>query len=228
LEPNSKRVERAYRQLKEAVVAGQFEPGHALFESHLAVELKMSRTPVREALRLLASDGYIERNPARGYLVPRLTVADLYELFELRESLESLASRSAALRATDEEIGEMDRLCDAYAVAEGLEEWAELGARFHRLVVVASRNRRLATILDSLNDQIHFGRRSSLHGAEARHQDALREHRAILEAIKARDGDRAEQLARVHVRRSLDAALQGPETYSQSSLNHFNGGSQDG
>lgn len=210
---------QAYQRVREALVGGNFAPGQALFESHLAVKLGMSRTPVREALRLLAREGYIETNPARGYLVPRLTLDDIREIFEIRESLESLASRSAAARATDAEIAELAELCDAYQAAQDLEQWAELGTRFHNTILAASRNRRLAATLDALKDQILVARRSSLHGAEQRHHDALLEHRAMLDAIRARDLDRAEHSARVHVRRSFEAILRTPDALALGTTN---------
>ncbi|PAU74084.1 GntR family transcriptional regulator [Halomonas salipaludis] len=201
-------VKRAYRCAKQAILCGKYGPGEALFESHLATDLGMSRTPVREALQLLAREGFVEANPARGYLVPRFTAEDMRELFEVRESLEGMATRAAALYASNAEIEKLERICDEYEAAKNdVDTWTKLGAEFHSRIIDASRNRRLAIILDSLKDQIMLCRRSSFQGGQYRRDDALREHLAILNAIKSGDGDAAEQHARIHVRHSHEAAL---------------------
>jgi DNA-binding GntR family transcriptional regulator len=200
-------ADRAYRKMRQAILRGDLAPGEALFESHLADKLGMSRTPVREALRVLARDGFIETIPARGYVVPRRSVEDLRELFELRESLEGLSTRAAAVRATEAEIVQLGQLCDRYEQATSLETWTLIGTEFHNFVVVVARNRRLATILDSLNFQIVLSRRSALSSAETIRNEAVREHRAIVDAITSRDPEAAEQCARAHVRTSYAAAL---------------------
>jgi DNA-binding GntR family transcriptional regulator len=201
-------ADKAYRKMRQAILRGDLAPGEALFESHLADKLGMSRTPVREALRVLARDGFIETIPARGYVVPRRSVEDLRELFELRESLEGLSTRAAAVRATEAEIVQLGQLCDRYEQATSLETWTQIGTEFHNFVVVVARNRRLATILDSLNFQIVLSRRSALSSAETIRNEAVREHRAIVDAITSRDSEAAEQCARTHVRTSYAAALQ--------------------
>src|SRR5215208_6955510 len=96
----------AYEQVREAILQGEFAPGAPLFEVHLASQMGMSRTPVREALKVLARDGFVQAVPSRGYIVPRRSMDDLRELFELRESLEGTAARCAAQRAMDTEIAE--------------------------------------------------------------------------------------------------------------------------
>jgi DNA-binding GntR family transcriptional regulator len=132
---------------------------------------------------------------------------DLRELFELRESLEGMAARCAALRATDAEIATLERLCERYEQEKDWQQWAQVGTEFHTALVTAARNERLAAILDSLKAQIVHSRRSALRGDEERRDAAIREHRAILDAVKARDGAAAEAHARDHVRRSYDATL---------------------
>lgn len=208
MQGSNRLVMQAYHSAKQAILGGKYGPGEALFESHLASELGMSRTPVREALQLLAREGFIETNPARGYLVPRFSTEDMRELFEVRESLEGTATRAAALYASNAEIKELERVCDEYAMAQDIDAWIKLGAEFHNRIVDASRNRRLTIILESLNDQIILCRRSSLQSAtEYQRDDVLNEHLVILNAIKARDGDAAEQYARIHVRNAHEAAL---------------------
>jgi DNA-binding GntR family transcriptional regulator len=197
----------AYQQMRAAIIHGEFAPGTPLFEVHLASQMGMSRTPVREALKVLARDGFVQVVPSRGYIVPHRSMDDLRELFELRESLEGTAARCAAQRATDAELAELERLCKRYENEQDWELWAQIGTDFHNLLVAAARNGRLASILDSLNGQIVHSRRSALRSDAQRRDAAIREHRAILNAVKARNAADAEMLAREHVRLSYEATL---------------------
>jgi DNA-binding GntR family transcriptional regulator len=197
----------AYQQMREAILQGHYAPGEPLFEVHLAAKLGMSRTPLREALKVLARDGFVQVVPARGYIVPHRSMDDLRELFELRESLEGMAARCAAVRATDASIAELEQLCVLYENEADWQQWATIGTRFHNVLVAAAQNDRMATILDSLKGQILHSRRSALYANQDRRDAAIREHRAILDAVRARDGAAAEALAREHVRLSYAATL---------------------
>lgn len=198
---------QAYQQVRKSILRGKLNPGEALSENRLAEELGMSRTPVREALQILARDGIVEMVPTRGYFVPRWSMDDVRELFELRESLEGMACRCAASRATDVEIEEFERLCGEYERAEDWEAWAQTGTEFHNRIFAAARNSRLVNFLESLKSQIILTRQSGLRKVPGRRDEAIQEHRAILNAIKARDPDQAEQQARAHVRLSHEATL---------------------
>ena len=197
----------AYQQLRDAILAGDYESGAPLFEVHLATSLGMSRTPVREALKLLARDGLVEVVPSRGYIVPRRSMHDLRELFELRESLEGMAARYAALRASPDELRELEALCVRYANEQDWAQWARIGTAFHTVLLTAARNVRLLGILDSLRGQIVHSRRSVLQTDSARRDAAIREHLVILDAVKAHDPDAAEAAAREHVRLSYQATV---------------------
>jgi DNA-binding GntR family transcriptional regulator len=200
---------QAYQHMRNAILGGELAPGAVLLENHLAEKLGMSRTPIREALQFLARDGIVESVPSRGYLVPRMSLADLRELYELRESLEGLAARCATLRVSDTDIEALERLYGQYENARDWEASIQLGAEFHSKIISLACNTRLATILDSLKAQITMTRRTQLHAVRGRRDEAVCEHRAILDAIKRRDPDAAEQSARAHVRISYDATLRG-------------------
>lgn len=198
---------RAYSQLREEIVQGLLQEGEALYEIHLAERLGMSRTPIREAMKLLTRDGYLEELPSRGYAVPRRSLDDLREFFELREVLEASATRYAALRATAAEIAELERLCQRYEREKDDAKWVQLGHDFHSVLIKAANNSRLKTMLDSLNAQIVISRRTVAMADPVRRQAAVRDHRAIFEAVKARDEVRAQALAAEHVRRSYETTL---------------------
>jgi DNA-binding GntR family transcriptional regulator len=207
---------RAYEQLRDAIRDGELRPGEPLFEIHLAKSLGMSRTPVREALQLLVSDGYLDVLPGRGYVIPRRSLDDLREFFELREVLEAAASRYAAVRARPEEIAALQDVCDQYEGEQDLARWQQLGAQFHALITRACRNDRLANLMDSLTTQIDLSRRSVIYGGPAWRATAVQDHRAICAAITARDEAAAHKAAADHVRHSYQATLRGhePEAYA--------------
>jgi len=207
---------RAYAQLREEIVQGVLQEGEALYEIHLAERLGMSRTPIREAMKLLTRDGYLEELPSRGYAVPRRSLDDLREFFELREVLEASATRYAALRATPAQIAQLERLCDRYEREKDHAKWVQVGHDFHSLLISAANNTRLSTMLNSLNAQIVMSRRTVSKADAMQRQTAVRDHRAIFEAVKARDEVRAQALAAEHVRRSYETTLRAhvPDAYA--------------
>jgi DNA-binding GntR family transcriptional regulator len=206
----------AYEQLLEAIVQGTLVPGEPLYEIHLAERLGMSRTPIREAMKLLTREGYLEQLPSRGYAVPLRSLDDLREFFELREVLEASATRYAAMRATPPEIVELERLCQRYEREKNDVKWAQIGHDFHSVLIKAARNSRLEVMLNSLNAQIVLSRRTVAQADAVRRQAAVRDHRAIFEAVKARDEVRAQALAAEHVRRSYETTLRAyvPDAFS--------------
>ncbi len=202
----------AYEALRTAIEQAELAPGDPLYEVHLAERLGMSRTPVREALKLLERDGFIEQLPSRGYAVPRRSLDDLREFFELRETLEATATRYAALRATPAEIEQIEKLCERYAREPNWEKWNLIGTEFHNVIISAARNARLRAILMSLNAQIVLSRRSATGGEPERRKRAIADHLAICAAIKARDAQLAEQLAAAHVRRAYEVTLSASQS----------------
>ncbi len=167
----------------------------------------MSRTPVREALHVLAREGFIDALPGRGFLVPRWSHQDVRELYELRESLEGFATACAAKNITSVEIAELESIYEAYIEATDWEVLVHLGNQFHNKIVASGRNQRLTKILDSLKAQISMTRVSQLRDIQGRRDESTREHRAILDAIIKRDGDLAERKARFHIRSSYESTL---------------------
>lgn len=199
---------QAYEQLRNDVLDGRILHDEALFEVHLAERLGMSRTPVREALKLLVQRGYLEELPSRGYALPRRSLDDLREFFELREVLEAAATRYAAVRATPQELQTLQRLCEAYAVEPQLARWNRLGSEFHDLIIAASHNSRLRSTLEALNAQIQMSRRPVVQATPQWRRIAIADHRAILAALQARNAELAQQAAAEHVRNSFAATVQ--------------------
>jgi DNA-binding GntR family transcriptional regulator len=198
-------AEAVYQALRRGIMHGALAPGERLRSDALAAELRVSRTPVREALRKLEAEGLVEQSGSRVF-VRALSEQDLTELFYVREALEGMAARLAAENATPSEIEELRDLVDdmdAVRARGELDRLRQLTGEFHRLVCRASHNNRLFRSLAALLDSVRRMQTSTLF-EEGRAAQALHEHRALLAAIAARDGDRAEALARAHRRRTLE------------------------
>lgn len=198
-------ADAVYRVLRHGIVHGDLAPGERLRSDALANELRVSRTPVREALRKLEAEGLAAHAGSR-LIVRAFSEQDLTELFYVREALEGMAARLAAENATPSEIGEISELLEDMETVRrrgDVDAFRRLTGEFHHLIGRASHNSRLAQSLKSLLDHARQGQTSTLY-AEGRPAEALKEHRSLLAAIAARDGDRAEALAREHRRKTLE------------------------
>lgn len=208
--------EAVFRSLCEALQAGSYRAGDRLREEEVAQRLKVSRTPVREALGRLAARGFVEPAGGRGVVVRSLDIPEVLELYAMREIMEGAAARLAAEHASAPEIDALRDIEQAFTEAsandtaekarEMARETARLNRAFHEAICRAARNRYLDNASRELQDWIALlgpttftvtGRPSTSHG----------EHQAIVDAIAARDGDKAEQLARAHIREALRCRL---------------------
>jgi DNA-binding GntR family transcriptional regulator len=199
--------EAVFRSLCEALQAGAYRAGDRLREEEVAQRLKVSRTPVREALGRLAARGFVEPAGGRGLIVRSLDIGEVLELYAMREILEGAAARLAAEHASKPEIDAMTDIEQAFAEqSDDATEMAKLNRTFHETICRAARNRYLDNASRELQDWIALlgpttfsvaGRPSTSHG----------EHQAIINAIAAHDGDKAEKLARAHIREALRCRL---------------------
>lgn len=202
--------EAVYRTLREAIVLGDLPPGERLAEQKLAEALGTSRTPVREALRRLALEGFVVLVPRRGAYVASVSLKDMHDIFELRMALEGLAASLAARRITKEEIAVLDSSVLAFkAAAEASDANQAIGvdSYFHTTIYTASRNRRLIQILGNLSDQIQGLRMRSL-SAPDRLKDSLNEHRRLVAAIASGDSVAARNAAEEHIMLAEASLLQ--------------------
>lgn len=192
----------AYRRLLEGIRGGEFPAGRRLLELDLANRLNVSRTPVREAIRRLESEGLVEVAPGRGVMVIQPTRQQVRELYELRESLEGTAARLAALHASDSEIADLRRvLTDIEDVGDDFLEIARLNKEFHRLIQDAAHNRYLSRALTQLSDSLALLPGTTFQ-VPGRAERARVEHLAIVDAIETRNPEAAERAARHHIGRA--------------------------
>ncbi len=196
----------AYRRIRDKIVRLELPPASVIDESGLAQELEIGLTPIRQALRRLALENLVVILPRRGTLVADLNMSDLQKIFEIRVELEALAARLAAERATPEQIQAMEELMAQMEAPEpekapespAHHRLIELDHRAHELLAEAAHNEFLAATLSQLYSHVLRLWYVSLHKV-SRLEEAIREHRTIVDAVKARDGEQAAAIMRQHV-----------------------------
>ncbi|HWV86209.1 MAG TPA: GntR family transcriptional regulator [Capillimicrobium sp.] len=197
-------VSLAYERIRTLILNGEVPAGTRLGQVELAERLGISRTPVREALRRLTGEGLVEFQDNRGFRVAQLRLEDVLQRLEVRLLLEPGAARLAAERATEADLAELEASVEREVAARTAVAVHDASREFHIGVARASHNRELVMALENLW-LIEVGRRLLAQRRAAPHwQDGdVAEHRAILAAIAARDGDRAAALMESHVRDAL-------------------------
>jgi len=197
----------AYSLILDAIEAAVYKPGDRLVEAELAEHLGVSRTPVREALQRLETQGTLTRD-GRSLIVASLDHNQLSELYAVRTELEGLAARLAARHATDEEVRVLRRmLADDRALLGGdPRALSRANKRFHRQIHLASHNRFLVQQLDLVHRAMALMANTSF-AAEGRDAAALTEHDLIVDAIAAQDGDAAYAALRSHISNAFETRL---------------------
>ena len=197
----------AYEAVRRAILRGQLAPGTRLTQGDLAARLSLSTTPVREALRRLASEGLVRIDAHRGAIVRGVETDELREIYEIRLLLEPLAIRKAVLRITDEELHRAEQLWTAMNDHTDLGDWAEANRAFHAVFAEAARSPILIRITGGLRDSAaHYVHWLSLADAELPVR-ANEEHRRLLDACRARDADTAAKVEEEHLISTFEAML---------------------
>lgn len=196
---------RVFQSLREDILNGKYKENDELREITIGEELGVSRTPVREALRQLELEGLVRIVPNKGAYVTGITRKDVIDIFKIRSMLEGLCARWATEHITKEQIEELEEMLllsefrlkkEKSAVADQV---SELDGRFHKVLYEASNSRILEHVLSDFHKYVKLARKTSV-GAENRAAKSIEEHRAILDAIKQKDVDLAEELADRHIR----------------------------
>jgi DNA-binding GntR family transcriptional regulator len=210
----------AYETLKEEILSTRLRPGEAVPTERLTATLGVGRTPIREAVLRLEKEGLVEIRPRMGTFVSALNLREIREMYEVRRTLEGLAARRASRHASADRLADAERGLGPYRGADPAtlraEDYAgmqEAGQALHRLIVDTCQNEVLARLIRSLQD--HFRRfRSLSRTLPQKLLTSHAQHLEILEALKARDEDRAERLVHEHfdaAARSLLDSLMGEE-----------------
>lgn len=197
---------QVYERIREDILAGKYPQNKELKETAIGAQLGVSRTPVREALRQLELEGLVNIIPNRGAYVNMITAKDVQDIYIIRPMLEGLCARWATENITKEQLDDLEEtlcLSEYHTKKENYEKLFELDSQFHEQLYRASGSRILNHVLSDFHDYVKRVRRLSL-ASESRSVRSTEEHRAIFEAIRDRDPDRAEELAKQHVKRTVE------------------------
>lgn len=192
---------QVYEYLRSKIVSGDIPPGQRLVEEKIAQETGISRSPIREAIRRLATEGLVSVNPRGGVRVYRATLADFKYLYECRLSLEPTAAYFAAMRINEMQRIQLDKLMHEMNFAvekKELDRLKTLSSEFHSMILEISGNPYLAKMMKQLNSLVSFYRNAVLN-IPRRLEDGADEHEAIWRAIREQDEEAAERLMKEHI-----------------------------
>jgi DNA-binding GntR family transcriptional regulator len=194
-------------RLREQIYAHELAPGSWLDEQSLALAFGISRTPMREAIKLLASEGLVTTKMNKGAYVTEVEKRDLEQIFTVLSLLEGEAAKETALRATEAELTQLDDLhhrLEKAAADRDLDQFFEINVRFHEMIQEIAANPWMNGVINDLRKVLKLQRRDSL-SRSGRLLSSLVEHREILQAILKRDPLAAEAAMRKHLARGLEA-----------------------
>jgi DNA-binding GntR family transcriptional regulator len=207
--PRANLHEQAGNRLRQMLVEGRIAPGAKLNERELCEVLDVSRTPLREAIKMLAAEGLVELVPNRGAIAVSLTEEDVRHTFEVMGGLEALSGELAAQRITDEELAEVRamqyEMMAAYTRRD-LSNYYRLNARIHRAINAAAKNPVLSATYDRVNARLQPLRFRS-NQDEERWKCAMREHEQMVEALAAHDPAALRKVLAVHLKNKLDVVI---------------------
>lgn len=203
--------QRAYDTLKTNLLNGNLRPGERLSEARLMREFGLGRTPLREALHQLEKEGLIVGRPNSGYSVVDLDIDAVCDLLVVREGLDAIAAEQAAEAASPADLERLQEVMREIAALdsvhtrspEGFAKELELGLKIHEVIVDATGNAALIEMTRRVYDQLRLALWLEVLWID-QWKDAIEEHRAIVDALVARDGERAALAARRHVRASRE------------------------
>lgn len=205
--PEQSQGHDAYGRLLAEIRAGSLRPGDRLTETELATRFGISRTPVREAIRLLEVDGLVSHIPRVGATVRALDYAEVTELYEMRAVLEGSAARFAARAAYDSELAELEAInAEMSAPGASTARLYDLNLQFHAVVTDAARNRFLLRATEAVKKTLLILGPSTMEEGN-RAAEAVREHDAIITALRAHDGAASEAAMRAHIEAAHRARL---------------------
>jgi DNA-binding GntR family transcriptional regulator len=194
-------------KLREQIFSKELAPGSWLDEQGLAIQFGISRTPMREAIKVLASEGLVTMKMRRGAYVTEVTRKDLEQIFTILSLLEGEAAKETAIKATEDQLNVLDHLhhrLEKAAADRDIEQFFEVNSKFHELIQEIAGNRWMNSVIADLRKVLKLHRRDSLTST-GRLQNSLVEHREILNAILKRDQSAAETAMRRHMARGLEA-----------------------
>jgi DNA-binding GntR family transcriptional regulator len=208
--PRANLHEQVAQRLREMLVEGRIAPGAKLNERELCEALDVSRTPLREAIKMLAAEGLVELLPNRGAIAVSLGEDDVRHTFEVMGGLEALSGELAAQRVTDEELAEIRALHFEMMAAwtrRDLPTYYRINARIHRAINAAAKNPVLSATYDRVNARLHAFRFRS-NQDEEKWKTAVKEHEQMVDALANHDAKAMRAVLSTHLKNKLDVVLQ--------------------
>jgi DNA-binding GntR family transcriptional regulator len=190
-----------FNTLREAILKGDLKPGERLMELQLASKLGVSRTPIREAIRMLEQEGLAVTMPRKGAEVAKMTLKDMEDVLEIREALDELAVRIACEKITEEQMTRLIEIKDLFeeSTRSGeVKKIAEADVCFHDVIYEATDNPKLVTLLNNLREQVYRYRVEYIKNPK-NYPTLIEEHEAIVEGLRNRDKDAATRAMHEHV-----------------------------
>ena len=204
-------VDRVYEEVKNLAISYAIKPGSRLNEGEIARSLGVSRTPVREALNRLTAAGFLSFTPSQGFFRKPFDATEVFDLYEMRQAIEMSSARLAAARASDEGLQELQDFLAVSAQAPDtpqapgtpqVDRLVRLDEEFHERIVKLSGNAEMLSCLRNINDRIRFFRWVDMESG--RRRNTQEEHRQVLAALRARDGEGAAAVMHAHIARRRD------------------------
>ncbi len=190
-----------FNTLREAILKGELKPGERLMELQLASKLGVSRTPIREAIRMLEQEGLAVTIPRKGAEVAKMTEKDMEDVLEIREALDELAAKIACNKITEEQLKRLNEIKEEFEDSTRTNEVkriAEADVSFHDVIYDATGNPKLVNMLNNLREQIYRYRVEYLKD-EKNYPILIKEHEDIMKALSARDKEEVVKAMHVHI-----------------------------
>ena len=199
-----------FNTLRDAILTGKLVPGERLMENQLAEKLGVSRTPVREALRMLELENLVELVPRKGAQVLDMSEKDIVNILEVRSALEGLATSVACKKMTKEDLQQLKNMEVDFekAVAENdVEHFVDIDEDFHDLIFAATENDKLINIFRNLRIQLYRYRMAQAKNNETSMSTIVAHHRSIIRAIENHDAEEGASIAQGHIKYQTESIL---------------------
>lgn len=203
--------QKIYENLKMMILSGDIAPGTKLNETSVAKEMNTSTTPVREAFRLLESEGFVRMEPWKGIIVQEYNIEEVESVYQCREALEVLGidltiERLKNSENREEEVEKINREIALSENCGSIDKFVDINSGIHNSWIEGSGNLRLKSMMDSLNDVLIHDRNLSAMD-EQRKKEIISEHIAILKAIRDLDKEKAKEALHKHIKNGLDYSI---------------------
>lgn len=203
-----------YKRLKSMIIERKLKPGEKIYQDKLADDLGVSRTPLVSALKKLEHEKLINGIPRRGFFVRDFSKREMIHIFELREVLEGLAARKASTRITDGQIQRLDSFFSEFKTQDDLKDckkYREEDRRFHNFLLEIGGEEILSSMLETYNILTLAYQFRDREGLVRPPEETIHEHRALIKAVCDKDPTKAEELARLHIKLSIDKMIRDLE-----------------